>query len=813
MIIAPSDPSATSDPRGITDPGQSVPSVSNLELETTTMHRSVGSAAVDTNEPTIAPALPLPPLHPSSFIIHPSAFGPLSQDLATVTPVHDVAKYRATRKPVAHYEHELSLFITLPDSIREEIETLFAAFALVDTYVKARLSVQKSCQSVFASLAHLRGSWKTFRANYDLWQKTSDWVSLVNCAKAGAAWQNRDDGLPSLFLDYCEKVIGKFKRGDGAQQALLAVHRQWRTGRNLNGEQEPIPGYGTRPMTLNGRPVTGGYWQDWFETDGYKLLGMARRPLPSECPALPRGWDISNIRRHIEARSVLTKPVKLLIQQGVSAAKEVLPHHLRTRADLLFLSEITFDDVRTDWVIRDPATGQTCELWLLVARDTATAMALGFVMHMSVMRADGSKPHLGLKEMKQLAAYLLERYPLPPYQCTWVIERGTATLSEGSARALQEMLPGQIRISYTSMIGGKSPAGYQEKKKGNSRGKASHESHNRLIHTQTSYIPGQTGSRWDIRPADLQARADEDVATWSLSQRLPDHLRGQLKYSLLDWTQAREHLFRIFIEQNFRQDHALEGFDRVVEWLDQQTGKWMPQNTFPSLQLSNTPPTRTRMEMPVERAIKLMAPYAGQWHKVSPDIIIAFLSHTVKTISKHMLKPSGEIIFTHERKDITFAPPSTFHPQPSTSLLGYYSPDDPRFLHVTNGRGAVLGTWYRRDRNGHHDQELVEQAMRYTANALKAAQEIANLVTTDERAELESNRTHNQDVAAKAGLDRGNEYLDVAASQLPAVSEPCRIVQSVSPVAAALTSIPIQRRKTQDTNAADEALAASLDRL
>lgn len=761
-------------------------------------------------------------------------------DLATVTPVQNVSAYLKTRKPVAHYEHELSLYLTLGDDQRNEIETLFAAFDLVATYVDGDLSVQRACQSVHSAFAQnppesrLRGSWKTFRGDFDLWKSKRDWVCMVNHAKAGAAWQDRDDGLPADFLAFAEKRISRYAREDGQQKALESIHRQWRTGRNPDGEQEPIPGYGTRPTTLNGRPVTAGYWQDWFQAIGHKQFGMERRPLPDECPGLPRGWDFSNIRRQLKARGIWTTPVKLLIQQGVSAAKEFLPYNLRTRRDLRFLEEITFDDVRTDWVIRDTKTGAVCELWLLIARDTATAMALGFVMHLSVMREDGSKPHLGLKEMKQLAAWLLERYPLPPYESHWVIERGTATLSEGSAKMLAEMLPRgngdspQITLHYTSMIGGKSPAGYQEKKTGCSRGKASHESNHRPLHTASSYIPGQTGSRWDIRPADLNARAAECVEYWKLSQRLPEHLRGRVQYSLLDWTQAKEHLFRILLEQNFRDHHALEGFDRVVEWLDQQTGKWLPQNTYPvsrNTQHATPIPTRTRMEMPVERAIKLMAPYAGQWKKVSPDIIIAFLSHTARTISRKMIKPSGEIIFTYEKKPIIFAPPTGLQSAICNlpSALGYYAPEDPRFLHVTNGKGAVLGTWYRRDRNGRHDQELIEQSMRYTANALKAAQKFANGITTDARAEIESIRANNKDLAAQAGLidgippvielDRGNEYNDVVAPQVPALKSEISNLQS--PVAAALVSLPSARAalKAEKQQQAEEGRAAAEDLL
>jgi hypothetical protein len=131
------------------------------------------------------------------------------------------------------------------------------------------------------------------------------------------------------------------------------------------------------------------------------------------------------------------------LHEGTAAAKELLPHILSTRAGLRFLELVTFDDVRTDWLIFDPESGQPCELWLLVARDQATAMVLGFVMHPARARDDGSDSHLGQREMKQLAAWLLERYPLPlDYISTWKVERGTATLSQGSAQALQGVAAG-----------------------------------------------------------------------------------------------------------------------------------------------------------------------------------------------------------------------------------------------------------------------------------------------------------------------------------------------------------------------------------
>ncbi len=109
-----------------------------------------------------------------------------------------------------------------------------------------------------------------------------------------------------------------------------------------------------------------------------------------------------------------------------------------TREGLRFMERIQFDDVKTDWRIFDPVTGEPMDLWLLVARDVATGVLLGFGMRPARVREDGSQEHSKLIDMKMLCAWLLERYGLPPYLMTWIIERGAATLSAGSIAALQE---------------------------------------------------------------------------------------------------------------------------------------------------------------------------------------------------------------------------------------------------------------------------------------------------------------------------------------------------------------------------------------
>ena len=698
--------------------------------------------------------------------------------LAPLQPCADVAAYRANRKPCAFHDAnagDQSLFLTLFADVAEETIALEKAVRYVQSLAKGGLKVSRAVAralDMYHRAASIYG-WKekAFRATYDRWAKSQDWVDLVNHAKAPASWREGNVGLPETFLRKCVAVyFQRFNRKDGKEQAIQAIHRWWRTGKNIDGDLEPIPGYEVL--------ADGHLWSE------------------RNTELLPAGFEKSNIRRQMKARGLFTEADRAFNHEGTAAAKEYLPQIPGTRNNLRFLEEVTFDDVRTDALIFE--AGQECELWLLVARDSATRMVLGFVPHVSRVREDGSASHLGLKEMKQLVGFLLERYPLPPYLVTFRVERGTATLSESERTLLQALLPDRIRITYTSMIGGKSARGYDEKKKGNSRGKGSHESHNRLLHTQYSFVPGQIGANYSIRPADLNARVEECKETWAMRERLPKHLRGQEQYTLLTLRQACDHLFQLCLHQNFRTEHAIEGFEKVLEWYDPSVGKWRHQSEYVGGTNSVSPKYRTRMERPVERAIKLMEGY--QWERVSTDIIIAFYEHSARPV---VVKGNGEIEFKIDGRKIIFAPPVAGPRQP-ISGVGYFHPDDPQFLHVTTGKGnniVILGTWVRRNRVAIGDQEALAQAMRYTDAALKAVQTYAEELTATERQQIADIRAHNAELAKAA------QFIDVASPELSVSADPI-----TSPLTAALNAVGEERAQTRATKdrEAEEAAEAIL---
>ena len=803
---------------------QSAPSGgTTLEPETTTNDISAtGASRVDTNETPIAPA-PLSSVPPLDVGCSMLAVG-CSQPAASIRQV------LSTRSSVPHYAAEDSLFASLPISVKADLRRLLGtypgggAFGHIASLVKAGLSVAKSVTEARV-LYKVPGSLNTLRARYDLWAKTGDWVALVNRAKAGAKWQDRDDGLSDLFLEFCATRMGKFARADGKRQALLSIKRQWVTGRSETGEREPIPGYGDRPVRLNGRTVTGGYWQDWFEAIGYRLLAMPRRPQPIECPGEPNGWSDTNIRKQIKARNLFGKSVQALLHEGPAAARSYLPqvHFDRNRAGgdgspMRFLQVVEFDDVKCDFLVIDPVSGQVCDLWLLIARDKATAILLGFGMRPARTREDGTQEHLRLRDMKQLCGWILERYGLPPYEMIWKLEHGTATLPPAVRAALRELLPGSIDISYNTMLGGSSPTGYQQRAVGNCKAKASLESHHRLQHTMLSHLAGQTGKAYTVRPADLAARAKESAAIFETAQQLPAHLRKEVGYTVLTLDQARQHLFNCFQLQNQRTKHDLQGFEEVVELWNGQ--RWVPQSDL-QLSISNsqfsTPP-RVRKESPLERCSRLIAPYQGQWRQISPDIITAFYEHTVRQV---VVKPNGLI----EDRGIQFMPPVTDHSSPitdhslppGTKCLAYAHPDAPSFLHLTDGKGRILGTWLRRSLA--HDQETVQAAIRYSQTALSAAKAVAATYATAEAERLESIRARNAELLAS------NTFVEVAT---PAISSHPSTLSS--PIASALgevqsaraadkreqtkaaqaaaADILASRSETRDTSAADDLLSA-----
>lgn len=662
-------------------------------------------------------------------------------DMVTTThqPVACVRTYLQRRGPVARFELEKPLFDKLPLTIRSEVRRLEAACLYVRklTTGKGQIKVQPACEKALAIYTELRPL-KTFRAKYDEWVKQQDWFCLVNRAKAGAVWQKTQRGLSDAFLDYVAARAGEFKRGDTLEQAIISIHRQWQTGRTHKGIEAAVAGYET----------------NWDQR---------------QRAILPDGWHSTNIRKQLTKRAKFTKAVKAAMHEGIASARAFIPQVHSTREDLRFMELIQFDDVRCDFRVIDTVTGQICDLWLLVARDVATTMLLNFGMRPALARDDGSQEHLKLQDMKELIGWNLEAYGLPPWKMFLKLENGTATLAAAVRAALVEML-GEDRIDFSlgSMIGGKSPVGYQEKALGNSKAKAMLESLNRLMHMMASHFPGQIGAHYGKRPAELIAREREAVEIWH-SHRAED--RADLIYPVLTIPQAREKLLEVFRLQNQRIDHNCEGFDQIVEAFNGTL--WVPATTEHA-----GCKTRVRMESPMERAGRLLVG-CEKFTPVSPEIFTSFYEHTQRN---RPVEDNGEVQFMHEGKTLRFSPPAPeFALAPETKVLCYFNPNDPRFVTLTDGRGGILGTWLRTGLVKHGDREALSAAMHHSVSALNQVKARATELAAGQIAELDAMRAHN------------NGFVTVA-TNLPATTSTKAIT---SPVATTIRAVAGEKHFTK----------------
>ncbi len=637
-------------------------------------------------------------------------------------------------------------FDRLPLAVRDEVSLLLGIFRVV-----ARSESRERMWAAQATALRTRRSGFTAKSLKRKWYSYinggGDWRVLINRSRVPVA-----RGLPKAFVEFVQGWFVKNKRV--SRQQWFKLRRFWENGCDDKGRAFLVPGYGT--------------WQEWFRAQ------HPEQPLPVRCPGVPRGWSYSTLMR-----SRLNKASERMAREGEAAARSLTPHVLGTREALRFLEEVTFDDVKTDFRVIDAESGEVLDLWLLVAYDRATAMCLGYGMRPARVREDGSQEHLRLIDMKQLAGWVLERWGLPStYPITWKLENGCATFPEATALALEDLSGGALTVSYARMINGVSVAGYKERALGNSRAKASHESHNNLMHNMAGDLPGQTGRRWDVRPADLASREKAAREIHSIAQRLSPQARKGMQYPVLTLHEAREELNRIFHQMNARTEHDLEGFLDLGEWRENVFAEWRPICTFPAIAPAGYE-TRTRKESPTERMDRLTA--GIEFRRVARSTLIHFYHDTQKLVT---VDERGEISFTFEKREHVFmaveqwvaegqrgsgeqgkssedanllrasSPVPLCAAMPGSKFLAYFHPREPDYLHLTRlaPHSGYVATWVRRERVRHGDATGLKEQIQYTEHALKQQRDHLRRVS-DEGRETQAMRENNARLIAEHSAD------------------------------------------------------------
>lgn len=674
----------------------------------------------------------------------------------------------------------------LPAAVRLDTERRLAICLRIERAANRQAEIHLAAAEFDGQRGFARNNIQRFfylwlRGNKEIPPK--DWRLCVDRARAGALWWRQtsgDHGLPAEFLDVVRELWASNKRS--FTQAHAQLQRWWETGyrRDALGrlQRQPIPGYG--------------YWEDWYRAQYPGHILPARAPWPME------GWSLENLRRRLH----LSKATKLAVRQGIATARSATPFILRTREGARPLELVYFDDVKVDFRVIDPVTGQVCDLWLLVAMDYATGCILGFWMRPAKSREDGTQEHLRLSDMKAFAGWLLERFGLPRgYVVTWKVENGTATFSDAVAAALGQLLGERLVISYGSMVTGKSGAGLKERSVGNSRAKAHLEASFNLLHNVAADLPGQTGRRWDVRPADLAAREKLATEQWATISAQAPEVMSQARLGLLMLNEARDHLRRVFHEMNSRTNHSMEGFEDLWQWAGPADGLWKGREEF----VKENPTefrTRIRKESPYERLARLakaivfdQVPGAAMAHFYETS------QHSVRVNERGEIEfePPKEVEHLAKSKKLIFCRPSgdTTDYRKLGSLLAYYCPQEPDWLHLTRPapHHGYVACWARRGRVGlHDDPQRLADAFRYTGTAWAAERQARDQVLAPERATLAEAAAHNAALVSQAGMD--------ASVRLPAPSSGPAIAPVVTGMAAARAATRTGTQARHDTQEA-----------
>jgi hypothetical protein len=123
----------------------------------------------------------------------------------------------------------------------------------------------------------------------------------------------------------------------------------------------------------------------------------------------------------------------------------------------------------------------------------------------------------------------------------------------------------------------------------------------------------------------------------------------------------------------------------------------------------------------------------------------------------------GEIKFDQAGESFIFRHAGNPLP-PGTKCLAYHSARAPQCVHLTTGKGEILGTWAQRGRTAFQDREALAEAIRYTGAARAAVTAEATELAAQSRQRFEDIRAHN------AALEKFVTVTDAprAAGTLPA---------------------------------------------
>lgn len=593
---------------------------------------------------------------------------------------------------------ELPAFHKLEMPVQREIRFTLKALKAIDAAPRGKIGAAMRAQArAAASAGYARGlDPKSLERKRKLFHKSNgDWTVLVdrNKVKDWSPEQRcRVDGisgaLPAEFKTYwCGLCQENNRSGRQAHDKLI---RQWYAG-------ESIPGYGM--------------WWQWF------MEQFPNRPLPPACPPeLPEGWSYDTLMRYAPHPVVMA-----LARRGIAAGLEEIPSMVRTRAGLMPMQYVVLDDWRCDWRVHVPGVEEACMLNGILAMDVATATCLRFGIRPSVPREDGSHEGLIRLDTKSIIASILMTYGYPTdYKMTFIVERGTATISPDDAQAIYEVTNGQVLVRFTSMISGR-VFGFEDRAVGNFRGKAWLESFFNLLHNACGDIPGQIGAHYSIQPSEIHGRSAMNKVLVKAQAQIPAALQNALQYRFPfpGVAESRDALNYVFNVLNNRTRHELEGFDQTIDFRFGEMEQWISAAQIKNLQIPpeviERMPSRPRPESPMERRDRKLQ--GVTFKRVHPSCGPRLIeNHKLVTVEKE-----GELNLGTTSKPIYYRDRTSPYLKPGNKFLAYINTQDDEWIQITTGKGAYVCSLRKERAVAQGDAEATSKAIAEKTGQLKRA--------------------------------------------------------------------------------------------
>lgn len=366
-------------------------------------------------------------------------------------------------------------------------------------------------------------------------------------------WKPGKDRMPAeLVQEFRRRCTLEGQRHDSVSYRALV--RDWREGK-------VVPGLGS--------------WQEWYAAEHPEWA------MPSQAPEFP--FSYSSLQRRAPKGAL-----RALGNEGVAAMRRAAPHVIMDYSQLRPAELYISDDARLDILAIDDLVGKATVVTIYLMMEVSCRLITAYVMRPANA--------INAADVDEMIKRGLQAGGLGDGYVTHLkFERGTVAMSVDKQELLERWSEGKIQVHRTSMDGGKRWEGAApDKASGHWMGKAVIESFVRKLHLALMDLPGQTGNRYEVRPANLMhsitrsptgagPQGDEPVrkiagGVAEEAERLAQldlqfGNRLKLKLPLLTVTQLNGAVRDAINRHNSASDHKYQDFEAVTE-AEVQPGVW-----------------------------------------------------------------------------------------------------------------------------------------------------------------------------------------------------------------------------------------------